>query len=115
MIVKSERVGTAPDAVEICGKDVWLRRNIEKETRESEAGEATVYTYEEVHFTAENGIDAAYALANFDGLWEAHEMDGMTDAERIDALMAQLNDAKQAIEDANAALLEIGDLVGGAE
>lgn len=115
MIVESERVGTKPDAIEICGKDVWLRRGIKEGTRLDEAGEATVYTYEELHFTDSYCIDEAYAEANFDELWAAHELDGIPDAERIDALMAQLVDAKQAIEDANAALLEIGDLVGGGE
>lgn len=113
MIVKSERVGAKPDAVEICGKDVWLRRSIEGKTRSGDTGEATVYTYEEVHFTDAGCIGKAYAEANFDDLWTAHELDGIPDAQRIDALIAQLNDAKQAIEDANAAILEIGDLVGG--
>ena len=53
--------------------------------------------------------------AAFDELWEAHEDDGLTDAERIDALMEQLKATNAALDDTNAALLEIGDLVGGEE
>ena len=53
--------------------------------------------------------------AAFDELWEAHEDDELTDSERIDALMAQLKVTNAALNDTNAALLEIGDLVGGEE
>lgn len=96
--------------------DVWLRRNIEQDTadRGEDAEDAiTFYRADEVHFVAAGVPSVEEVTAAFDELWDAHEHDGMTDAERIDALTAALRETKQALEDTNAALLEIGDLVGG--
>ena len=101
---------TQPDAVLIEARadgacaDVWLRKNIEKDVADNGPdAEKSIefYKADELHFV-QVGVP-----------WEAHEDDGLTDAERIDALMAQLKATNAALDDTNAALLEIGDLVGG--
>ena len=89
--------------------DVWLRRNIEKDVADN--GPATdkaveFYTADEVHFVAAGVPTSEEVAAAFDELWDAYDEDGMTAAERIAALEQQLADT-------NAALLEIGDLIGG--
>lgn len=96
--------------------DVWLRRNIEKDVADNgpDADKAVeFYKADEVHFVQAGVPTVDEVAAAFDELWEAHEGDGLTDSERIDALMAQLAVTNAALDDTNAALLEIGDLVGG--
>ena len=85
MVVKSERTGERPETVEIAGTDVWLRRGIADPT-----GELTVEG----------------AKADFDTVWAAHEADGMSMEEQIASLQQQ-------VADSQAALLELGDIVGG--
>lgn len=113
---------TQPDAVLIEARadgataDVWLRRNIEKDVADNGPdAEKSIefYKADELHFVQVGVPTVDEVTAAFDELWEAHEDDGLTDAERIDALMAQLKATNAALDDTNAALLEIGDLVGG--
>lgn len=88
---------------------VWLRKNIEKDVADQgpDAENAVeFYRANEVCFTAEGAPTVEEVTASFDELWAAHEHDGMTDAERLAAL-------EQAQADNMAALLEIGDLLGG--
>ena len=96
--------------------DVWLRKNIEKDVRDNgpDAADATeFYKADEVYFV-QAGVPAVEEIAAaFDELWEAHELDELTDSERIDALMEQLKVTNAALDETNEALLEIGDLVGG--
>lgn len=66
-----------------------------------------VFTYEELHFTdptSELTVDGA--KADFDTVWAAHETDGMSMEEQIASLQQQ-------VADSQAALLELGDIVGG--
>lgn len=96
--------------------DVWLRRNIEKDVADNGAdAEKAIefYRADELHFVAVGVPSVEEVTAAFDELWEAHEDDELTDREQIDKLIAQLKDTRAALEDTNAALLEIGDLVGG--
>ncbi len=96
--------------------DVWLRKNIEKDVADNGLdAEKSIefYKADEIHFIQVGVPTVDEVTAAFDELWEAHEDDGLTDAERIDALMAQLKATNAALDDTNAALLEIGDLVGG--
>lgn len=96
--------------------DVWLRENIEKDVADNGPdAEKSIefYKADELHFVQVGVPTVDEVTAAFDELWEAHEDDGLTDAERIDALMAQLKATNAALDDTNAALLEIGDLVGG--
>lgn len=118
MIVKAERTGEAPESVEVIGCYVWLRKNIETSTREvvlndSDTVVATVYSYDEVHFDDYSFPTVESVHESFDELWSAHAADGMPDSARIDDAIKQLETIKASLEDANAALLEIGDLVGG--
>ncbi len=114
MVVKSERTGERPGAVEIAGTDVWLRRGIAEGEREREeqGGEGgsvkvKVFTYEELHFTDPTGeLTVEGAKADFDTVWAAHEADGMSMEEQIASLQQQ-------VADSQAALLELGDIVGG--
>lgn len=112
MVVKSERTGEKPEAVEIAGADVWLRRDISEGEREQQAGEGgtdkvKVFTYEELHFTDPTGqLTVEGIKADFDAVWAAHEADGMSMAEQIASLQQQNVDLQ-------AALLELGDIVGG--
>ena len=84
MVVKSERTGERPEAVEIAGTDVWLRRGIAEGEREEQGGEGgsvkvKVFTYEELHFTDPTGeLTVEGAKADFDTVWAAHEADGMS-------------------------------------
>ena len=65
-----------------------------------------LYRADEVHFV-QAGVPAVDEVAAaFDALWAAHEHDELTDAERIAAL-------EQANADTAAALMELGDLMGG--
>lgn len=96
--------------------DVWLRRNIEKDVADNGAdAEKAIefYRADELHFVAVGVPSVEEVTAAFDELWGAHEDDELTEREQIDKLIAQLKDTRAALEDTNAALLEIGDLVGG--
>ena len=96
--------------------DVWLRRNIEKDVVDNEAdAEKAIefYRADELHFVAVGVPTVEEVTAAFDELWDAHEDDELTELEQIDKLIEQLKDTRAALEDTNAALLEIGDLVGG--
>lgn len=96
--------------------DVWLRKNIEKDVADngSDAEKAIeFYRADELHFVAVGVPSVEEVTAAFDELWEAHEDDELTELEQIDKLIAQLKDTRAALEDTNAALLEIGDLIGG--
>lgn len=96
--------------------DVWLRRNIGKDVADNGAdAEKAIefYRADELHFVAVGVPSVEEVTAAFDELWEAHEDDELTEREQIDKLIAQLKDTRAALEDTNAALLEIGDLVGG--
>lgn len=98
--------------------DVWLRKNIERDVEDNgPAAEKSIefYKADEIHFVQVGVPTVDEVAAAFDELWEAHEDDGLTDAARIDALMEQLKATNAALDDTNAALLEIGDLVGGEE
>lgn len=98
--------------------DVWLRKNIQKDVADngSEAGNAIeFYKADEIHFVQAGVPTLEGITAAFDELWVAHEDDGLTDTERIDKVIESLSATRAALEDANAALLEIGDLVGGEE
>lgn len=104
---------TPPDAVTVearpggAASDVWLRRNIEHDAADRGEVEAVEsWRADEVHFVSSGTPTADEVAASFDELWEAHEADGMTDSERLARLAA-------ALEDTNAALVEIGDLIGG--
>lgn len=112
MVVKSERTGERPEAVEIAGADVWLRRGIAEGEREERGGEGgsvkvKVFTYEELHFTDPTGeLTVEGAKADFEAVWAEHEADGMSMEEQIASLQQQ-------VADSQAALLELGDIVGG--
>ena len=96
--------------------DVWLRRNIEKDVVDNGAdAEKAIefYRADELHFVAVGVPTVEEVTAAFDELWDAHEDDELTELEQIDKLIEQLKDTRAALEDTNAALLEIGDLVGG--
>lgn len=96
--------------------DVWLRRNIGKDVADNGAdAEKAIefYRADELHFVAVGVPSVEEVTAAFDELWEAHEDDELTELEQIDKLIEQLKDTRAALEDTNAALLEIGDLVGG--
>lgn len=96
--------------------DVWLRRNIEKDVADNGAdAEKAIefYRADELHFVAIGVPTVEEVTAAFDELWDAHEDDELTELEQIDKLIEQLKDTRAALEDTNAALLEIGDLVGG--
>ena len=96
--------------------DVWLRRNIGKDVADNGADAEKaieLYRADELHFVAVGVPTVEEVTAAFDELWDAHEDDELTELEQIDKLIAQLKDTRAALEDTNAALLEIGDLVGG--
>lgn len=89
--------------------DVWLRKNIEKDTvNRDEDSDVTIefYRADEIHFVAMGVPSVEEIGASFDVLWTKHDDDDLTDSQRISKLAQQ-------IEDTNAALLELGDLVGG--
>ena len=96
--------------------DVWLRRNIEKDIADNgpDADKAIeFYKADELHFVQLGVPTLDEVTAAFDELWEAHDGDELTDSERIDAVMAQLEATNAALDDVGTALMEIGDLVGG--
>ena len=96
--------------------DVLLRRNIEKDVADNgpDAERAVgFYKADEVHFVQAGVPTVDEVEAAFDELWEAHDGDELTDSERIDAVMAQLEATNAALDDVGTALMEIGDLVGG--
>lgn len=106
---------TRPDAVLVEAKpggmaaDVWLRRDIKQDTADhgEDAGAAVEYwVAEELRYVTDGVPTADEVAADFDSLWLAHEDDGMTEAERVTKLA-------QAIADNTAALIELGDLIGG--
>ncbi len=106
---------TRPDAVLVearpggAAADVWLRRNITQDTAdhgEDEGAGAEYWTADELHYVAAGVPSADEIAAGFDATWAAHEDDDMTEDERMSKLA-------QAIADNAAALIELGDLIGG--
>lgn len=98
--------------------DVWLRKNIQKDVADNgiNSGNAIeFYRADEIHFVQAGVPTIDGITAAFDELWSSHEDDGLSDTERIDKIIESLTATKAALEDTNAALLEIGDIVGGAE
>lgn len=98
--------------------DIWMRKNIQKDVADngSEAGSAIeFYKADEIHFVQAGVPTLEDINAAFDELWVAHEDDGLSDTERIDKIIESLSATRAALEDTNAALLEIGDIVGGEE
>lgn len=98
--------------------DVWLRKNIQKDVADNgiDSGKAIeFYRADEIHFVQAGVPTLDGITAAFDELWAAHENDGLSDTERIDKIIESLTATKASLEDTNAALLEIGDIVGGAE
>lgn len=98
--------------------DVWLRKNIQKDVADNgiDSGNAIeFYRADEIHFVQAGVPTIDGITAAFDEIWAAHEDDGLSDTERIDKIIESLTATKAALEDTNAALLEIGDIVGGAE
>lgn len=98
--------------------DVWMRKNIQKDVADNgrEAGNAIeFYRADEIHFVQAGVPTLEGVNAAFNELWAAHEDDGLTDTERIDKIIESLSATRAALEDTNAALLEIGDIVGGEE
>lgn len=96
--------------------DVWLRKNIQKDVADNgiDSGKAIeFYRADEIHFVQAGVPTLEGITAAFDELWSEHEDDGLSDTERIDDLIARLNQTRAALADTNAALLEIGDIVGG--
>ncbi len=96
--------------------DVWLRRNIEKDVADNSTDTEKAIEFwraDELHFVAVGTPSIEEVTAAFNELWDAHEGDGLTDTERIDSIIAQLKQTRAALADTNAALLEIGDIVGG--
>ncbi len=96
--------------------DVWLRRNIEKDVADNSTDTEKAIEFwraDELHFVAVGTPSIEEVTAAFNELWDAHEDDELTDTERIDDLIAQFKQTRAALADTNAALLEIGDIVGG--
>ncbi len=96
--------------------DVWLRKNIQKDVADNgiDSGKAIeFYRADEIHFVQAGVPTLEGITAAFDELWSEHEDDGLSDTARIDDLIARLNQTRAALADTNAALLEIGDIVGG--
>ena len=96
--------------------DVWPRKNIQKDVADNgiDSGKAIeFYRADEIHFVQAGVPTLEGITAAFDELWSEHEDDGLSDTERIDDLIARLNQTRAALADTNAALLEIGDIVGG--
>lgn len=62
--------------------DVWLRRNIAKETVEDEASgeQREQWAADEVHLV--KAITQDEAEASFDSLWDEHADDGKTESEK---------------------------------
>lgn len=87
--------------------DVWLRKNITKTACDIAAGVSVdVWMADELHFVADGTPTPSEIEADFNALWSAHEHDGESLAEQVAA-------ARQLAEDNAAALLELGDIIGG--
>lgn len=100
---------TQPGAVQVerlpggAASAVWLRRNIEQLTVDDEAG-GTYEQWEcdELSFVVAGTPTAEDVESGFDALWEEHEHDGETDAERA----ARLAEDAQAQADYTAVLTD---------
>lgn len=92
--------------------DVWLRKNITKTACDIAAGDIAagvsvdVWMADELHFVADGTPTPSEIEADFNALWSAHEHDD-------DSLAKQVAAARQLAEDNAAALLELGDIIGG--
>lgn len=98
--------------------DVWMRKNIQKDVADNGIDSCKAiefYRADEIHFVQAGVPTLDSITAAFDELWVAHEDDGLSDTERIDKIIESLSATRAALEDTNAALLEIGDIVGGEE
>lgn len=114
---ETTRSATQLDAVSVearaggAAADVWLRKNIVEDAAdqgEREGDAIKFWQADELHFVAVGVPSVEEVTANFDELWTAHEDDELSSSERFDKL-------SQAIEDNTAALIELGDLIGGEE
>lgn len=104
---------TQPQAVQVephgaTRSDVWLRKNITQDAADNgpDGTPASFWTADEIHFVADGTPTAEELSADFDALWQEHEEDGASLEEQVAA-------ARQLAEDNAAALLELGDIIGG--
>lgn len=100
------KVEVAPSG--LCS-DVWLRRDIRRDTADfgpNPEKAVEVWRAEEVHYVCVGTPSVEEVEASFDALWAEHENDGLSDSERIVQI-------EQRQADTEAALLELGDMIGG--
>jgi hypothetical protein len=87
------------------GCHVWMRKNITESVETFDGVETTVYEADELYYYSAEVVTAAEVEADFSSLWTLHQDDGLTDTERAQARIAELESA----------LVELADLIGGAE
>jgi hypothetical protein len=85
------------------GCHVWLRKNITESVETFDGVETTVYEADEIYFYSAEVVTVEDVEADFSSLWMLHENDGLTDAEKAQARIIELESA----------LVELADLLGG--
>lgn len=94
----------AVEASKTGGCHVWLRTNIAESTEADETGgELTVYEADEIYFFSAEPVTAEAVEADFAALWTLHQDDALSDLEKAQARIVELESA----------LVELADLLGG--
>lgn len=110
--------GPKPERVHVEHLDgrthVWLVKDAERDTvdRGPDGRDAVeVYTGKTLHFTMWGTVSAADIERCFDALWSEHELDGISDAERIGAVEQATAENSSQLETVFQGMAELGNMI----
>lgn len=110
--------GPKPERVHVEHLDgrthVWLVKDAERDTVNcgpDERDSIEVYTGKTLHFTMWGTVSADEVERGFDALWSEHELDGISDTERIGIVEQATADNGKQLDMAFQALAELGDMI----
>lgn len=110
--------GPKPERVHVEHLDgrthVWLVKDAERDTvdRGPDGRDAVdVYTGKTLHFTLWGTVTTDEVERGFDALWSEHELDGIGDAERIDAVEQATAENSSQLETVFQGMAELGNMI----
>lgn len=84
--------------------DVWLRKNIRRDTDDRPEGPVDFWACDEVHFTVPERLTEEEAEDRFDDLWDEHEDDGMAAEDIAKSARAAASEAKMIAKEGDPAV-----------
>jgi hypothetical protein len=96
-----EKVMVEPSATGGC--HVWLRKNIVESTEVFDGSEVEIYEADELYYYTSEVVTVDEVEADFTALWTLHQDDALSDLEKAQARIVELESA----------LVELADMLGG--